>query len=140
MATLYSVNKTIERSITPSTVLSPGLSGGRVKCFVDTYVGLGTESSGDVIQFGPELPVGATVLGGTITCDTIGGTPDLGDGVDADAYVDEAADNAVTSAFTDVITSVGKTITATTQQVSLTLDAAVTLAGVITVCLFYTVE
>ena len=139
MATLYSVNKTIERSITPATILSPGLSGGNVRCFVDTYVGLGTEAGADVIQFGPALPVGATILWGSITCDTIGGTPDLGDGVDADCYVDEAADNAVTM-FNDVITGIGKTIAATTKQVSLTLDAAVTLAGVITVVVFYTVE
>ena len=139
MATLYSVNKTIERSITPSTILSPGLSGGNVRCFVDTYVGLGTESAADVIQFGPALPVGATILWGSITLNTCGGTPDLGDGVDADAYVDEASDNAVTM-FNDVLTGIGKTIAATTKQVSLTLDAAVTLAGVITVVCFYTVE
>lgn len=139
MATLYSVNKTIERSITPATILSPGLSGGNVRCFVDTYVGLGTESAADVIQFGPELPVGATILWGSITCNAMGGTPDLGDGVDVDAYVDEASDNAVTM-FNDVITGIGKTIAATTKQVSLTLDAAVTLAGVITVVCFYTVE
>ena len=139
MATLYSVNKTIERSITPATILSPGLSGGNVRCFVDTYVGLGTEANLDVIQFGLALPVGATILWGSITQTACGGTPDLGDGVDADAYIDEAGDNAVTM-FNDVITGIGKTIAATTKQVTLTLDAAVTLAGVITVVVFYTVE
>ncbi len=144
MATLYSVNKTIERTITPATILDPGVSGGNVRCFVDTYVGLGTEAAADVIQFGPALPVGAHILWYSITLNTVGGTPDLGDAEDTDRYIDEAADNAVTFA-NDVITGIGyevdmTTVTTPDNQVILTLDAAVTLAGVITVVMFYTVE
>ena len=140
MATLYAANKTIERSITPSTILSPGTFGGNVRCFKDTYTGLGTESSGDVIQFGPQLPVGAKILWGVINCVAMGGTPDLGDADDVDRYVDEAADNTATP-FTDVLTGLGYEIDGDDdQQLQLTLDAAVTAAGTITVIVFYTVE
>jgi len=143
MATLYSANKTIERSITPATILDPGVSGGNVRCFVDTYVGLGTESAADVIQFGPTLPTGAHVLFGWVSQDTTGNTPDLGDLEDTDRYCDEAVDNTVT-AF-NVKNAAGYEVdmtTATTpdNQMLITLDAAVTLAGVITVVVFYTVE
>ena len=144
MATLKAVNKTIIDAITPATVLDPGKQGGNVRCFVDTYVGLGTESSGDVIEFGADLPVGAKVLWGWIELAAVGGTPDLGDTEDTDRYVDEASDNAVTM-FNDTITGLNYEVDMTTaatpdSQVIVTLDAAVTAAGVITVCLFYTVE
>ena len=140
MATLYAANKTIERSITPSTILSPGTFGGTVRCFIDTYTGLGTESASDVIQFGPQLPVGAKILWGVINCVSMGGTPDLGDADDVDRYVDEAADNTATP-FTDVLTGLGYEIDGDDdQQLQLTLDAAVTAAGTITVIVFYTVE
>jgi len=140
MATLYGVNATKIADPTAANRINPGGSAfGNVHCFTDTYVGLGTEANLDVIKMGPVLPVGAKILWYSITCDTIGGTPDLGDGVDVDAYIDEAADNAVTLA-SDVITGIGKTITATTQQATVTLDAAVTLAGVITVSMIYTAD
>ena len=144
MATLKAVNKTIIDAITPATILDPGKQGGNVRCFVDTYVGLGTEAAADVIEFGADLPVGAKILWGWIELAAVGGTPDLGDAEDADRYVDEASDNAVTM-FNDTITGlnyeIDNSVAATPDsQLIVTLDAAVTLAGVITVCIFYTVE
>lgn len=145
MATLYSTNKTIERSITPSTILDPGVSGGNVRCFIDTYVGLGTEASGDVIQIGPVLPVGARILWGYVTTTNIGGTPDLGDYEDTDRYLDEITDTSTTTMFNDVITGAGYKVDMTTastpdNQMIITLDAAVTAAGIIKLVVFYTVE
>lgn len=144
MATLKGVNKTIIDSITPSTILDPGKQGGNVRCMIDTYVGLATESSGDVIEMGADLPVGAKILWGWIELAAVGGTPDLGDYEDTDRYVDEASDNAVTM-FNDVITGLNYEVDMTTastpdSQLIVTLDATVTQAGVITVCVFYTVE
>lgn len=144
MATLYGVNATKIAAMKPSNVLTPGECGGKVRCFIDTYVGLGTESAADVIKMGPELPVGAKILWGYIQCVAMGGTPDLGDAEDVDRYVDEAADNTATP-FTDVLTGLNYEVDMTDtdnpdNQVLVTLDTAVTLAGVITVVVFYTVE
>ena len=139
MATYNGVNAAKIAAITPSTILSPGLQGGNVRVLTDTYVGLGTESATETIALGGALPVGATILWGSLTCDTTGNTPDLGDGVTADLYIDEATDNAVTM-FNDTVNGIGSTIASTTTQFTLTLDAAVTAAGVITLVVFYTVE
>lgn len=144
MSTLYSSHKTIERSITPATVLEPGVSGGNVRCFVDHYTGLGTESAADVIQFGPALPKGAHILYVALQQVATGNTPDVGDLEDTDRYLDEAGDNA-TTATGDVATGVGYEVDMTTaatpdNQIIVTLDAAVTLAGVMTLVCMYTVE
>lgn len=144
MATLKGVNKTKIDAMKPSNILSPGEISGKVRCAIDTYVGLATEASGDVIEMCADLPVGAKIVWGWIECAAIGGTPDLGDYEDTDRYVDEAVDNAVTM-FNDTITGLNYEVDMTTaatpdSQLIVTLDAAVTLAGVITVCVFYTVE
>lgn len=144
MSTLYGVNKTKIDAMKPSNTLSPGEMGGKVRCMIDTYVGLGTEQAADVIEMCAELPVGAKILWGWIELAVVGGTPDLGDYEDTDRYVDEASDNAVTM-FNDTITGLNYEVDMTTastpdNQLIVTLDAAVTLAGVITVCVFYTVE
>ena len=144
MATLYGVNKTKINAMKPSNILSAGEMGGKVRCMIDTYVGLGTESNADVIEMCAELPVGAKIIWGWIECDGIGGTPDLGDAEDPDRYVDEATDNAVTM-FNDTITGLNYEVDMTDEdnpdnQLIVTLDAAVTLNGVITVCVLYTVE
>lgn len=144
MATLYGVNKTKIDAMSPSNLLSAGEQTGKVRCIIDTYVGLATESAADVIEMCQELPKGAKIVWGWIECAAIGGTPDLGDYEDTDRYVDEAADNAVTM-FNDTVTGLNYEVdmtTATTpdNQIIVTLDATVTLAGVITVCVFYTVE
>ena len=140
MATYNGVNAAKIADPSASNIIDPGGAiHGNVHCWTDTYVGLGTEANLETIAMGPEMPVGAKILWYSITCNAIGGTPDLGDGVDVDAYIDEATDNAVTMA-NDVITGIGKEITATTQQATVTLDALVTAAGVITVSMMYTAD
>jgi len=144
MATLYGENATKIAAITPATVLDPGLAGGNVRCFVDTYTGLGTESASDVIKMGPVLPKGARVLFVICQCDTMGGTPDVGDAEDPDRYIDEASDNAVTMS-NDVLTGTGYEVDMTTastpdNQILVTVDGAVTASGTITIVCFYTVE
>jgi len=144
MATLYGVNKTKIDAMKPSDILDAGTCGGKVRCFIDTYVGLGTESSGDVIEMGPELPEGARILDVKVELAAVGGTPDVGDYEDTDRYIDEAADNAVTMT-NDTITGLNYEVDMTTastpdNQIIVTLDAAVTLAGVITLVVMYVVE
>ena len=145
MATLYSANKTIERSITPATILDPGVSGGNVRTFVDTYVGLGTESASDVIEFGPELPVGARILSLSFQQVACGGTPDVGDAENTDRYIDEATDNAIELLGLTAVVGLGYEVDMTTaatpdNQIIVTLDAAVTLNGVMTMVCTYVVE
>lgn len=144
MATLYGVNKTKMLDPKAANILDGGLAGGKVHCFVDTYTGLGTESAADVIEMGPELPVGARVLYVAISQDTCGGTPDVGDYEDTDRYIDEATDNACLDT-TDTKTGIGYEVDMTTastpdNQIIVTLDAAVTLNGVIKVVCLYTTD
>ncbi len=69
-ATLYGTNKTKARLGTSagSNILAMGLYGGKVRCMVDTYTILGTESDGDTIEMGDRLPRGAHVLEQTLSC------------------------------------------------------------------------
>jgi len=149
MATLYSVNKTKELALKPSNIVDAGLAGGKVRCWVDTYVGLGTESASDIIEFGPAMPVGTRVLGVIAQANGIGGTPDVGDYEDIDRYHNEVQDNDFNfnygtqagAGYEIDETYTGKTVgSGTDTQIIATLDAAVTSAGVLTIICFYTVE
>lgn len=143
MATLYGANKTKIDAMKPSNILDPGLMGGKVRCMVDTYTGLGTESAGDVIEMGSKLPVGARVLDVVVVLNGTGNTPDIGDYEDTDRYIDEATDDAVTrlSNVAGAAYEIDETDADNLDsQIVVTLDAAVTLNGVITVIVFYAVE
>jgi len=145
---LKAANKTIIDNITPSTILSPGLAGGQVKCFTDTYTGLATESANDTIEFGPDLPKGATILGMWVRNNTTGNTLHIGDAEDPNRYGDTIADTATTDSLTDVyLTGLGYTITDLPgvspydSQILVTiLTGAVTAAGTITLVVLYTIE
>ena len=144
MATLYGANATKIAAMKPSSILDPGLAGGKVRCFVDTYTGLATEAAADVILMGPVLPKGARVLFVALQQVATGNTPDVGDAEDTDRYLDEAGDNATTLTG-DVATGVGYEVDMTTaatpdNQIIITLDAAVTLAGKMTLVVMYVVE
>ena len=147
MATLQGANKTIIDAITPSTILAPGNAGGRVRCMIDRYVGLGTESASDTIEMCADLPVGATILGMTIRVNACGGTFDVGDAQDIDRYAAAAADNTVTT-LTDVYaTGLGYIITDKAgvspydSQIILTVNTgAVTAAGTIDLVVLYTID
>lgn len=134
------VNKTIIDSITPSTVLDPGLAGGQVKCFVDYYTGT-TAEAGDTltVEMGPELPVGAKILSVGIDCPATGITIDVGDADDTDRYISAAA--ASTCSYCDNVTAaLGYEIDGDDdQQILLTLSAACAAVEVKLVVM-YTVE
>ena len=143
MATYNGVNAAIIAAITPSTVLSPGLAGGNVRCFIDTYTGLGTESASETIAMGPKLPIGAKVLHMVLTQTATGNTPDVGDAESSERYISEAADNAVhvSDAITGGAYEIDETDADNTdRQILVLLDAAVTAAGTIKLVVFYTVE
>jgi hypothetical protein len=145
MAYGKSTNKTIEDSITPSTVLSPGLSGGNVRCFVDTYVGTGLEAGDTLtVEIGPTLPVGARVLWVSIMTGANGTTVHVGDAEDTDRYLNAAAASTITSTG-DVATGLGYEVDMTTaatpdNQILLTWAAAPTAATSQTLVVLYTVE
>jgi hypothetical protein len=138
------VNKTIIDSITPSTVLDPGLAGGQVKCFVDYYTGTGAEAGDTLtVEMGPELPVGAKILSVGIDCPATGITIDVGDAEDTDRYISAAA--ASQCSYCDNVTAaLGYEIdmtTATTpdNQILMTLSGACN-AVVVRLVVMYTVE
>jgi hypothetical protein len=138
------VNKTIIDSITPSTVLDPGLAGGQVKCFVDTYTGT-TAETGDTltVEMGPELPVGAKVLHVAIECPATGITIDVGDAEDTDRYISAAAASAQSQNDT-IVGGLGYEVDMTTastpdNQILMTLSGSCAAVEVRLVVM-YTVE
>ena len=145
MATLYGANATKINAMSPSNILSAGEIGGKVRCLIDVYTGLATESAGDVIEMGATLPKGAKILWGYVQCKAIGGTPDVGDYEDTDRYIDEAADNAVTM-LNDTVTGCNYEVdmtTATTpdnQIIATAGTGTVTTGTIISIAVFYTVE
>jgi len=145
MSTLYGVNATKINAMKPTNILDPGSTGGKVRCFIDTYVGLATESAADVIEMGPELPKGARILSLSFQQVGCGGTPDVGDYEDTDRYINEATDSAVETLGLTAVVGLGYEVDMTTastpdNQIIVTLDAAVTLAGVMTLVVTYVVE
>ena len=147
MATLQAAFKTIIDAIAPADVLAKGKIGGNVRCLVDTYTGLGTESANDTIEFGDDLPKGATILSVSVRQVATGTTVHVGDAEDPNRYIDTAADDAVTLHNDVYLTGIGYEITdlpATSpfdNQILVTvLTGAVTAAGVITLVILYTIE
>jgi len=134
------VNKTIIDSITPSTILDPGLAGGQVKCFVDYYTGT-TAEAGDTltVEMGPELPVGAKILSVGIDCPATGITIDVGDADDTDRYISAAAASQC-SYCDNVLAALGYKIDGDDdQQVLMTMSGACA-AVVVKLVVTYTVE
>ena len=147
MATLQGANKTIIDAITPSTVLGKGNVGGNVRCMVDTYTGLGTESADDLIEMGTDLPKGAIILNVILRVNTAGGTFDVGDAEDENRYMEAAADNTVTLSNDVYLTGVGYEITDLPDtspfdsQILVKVNTgAVTSAGTITLIVLYAIE
>ena len=137
-------NRTIADSITPATVLDPGVWGGNVRCIIDTYTGT-TAEVGDTltVEMGPELPVGARVLWVSMMCGATGVTADVGDAEDTDRYLAAAAASAITSTG-DVATGLAYEIDMTTaatpdNQILVTWSAACAAVSN-TLVVLYTVE
>ena len=148
MSTLQAASKTKIDAITPSTIIDRGEGiRGQVKCMTDRYVGLGTESANDTIEFGDDLPKGAKILNVIIRINTCGTTAHVGDAEDPNRYMDTAADNTVTLSNDVYLTGVGYQITDLPgvspydSQILVTiLTGAVTAAGTIDLIVLYTTE
>ncbi len=89
MPTFKGTNKTIADAITPATILKPGLIGGNVRCMVDDYTVVGTEVTGDLIEMGHDLPVGAKILEVLLQTSALGSgvTLNVGDAEDDNRYI-----------------------------------------------------
>ena len=80
MATFYSVNTTANLSGTtssggiagaPQQTRSP-MAGAKLQAMIDSYVGLGTETTGAVIEFWPQVPVTARITSLLVKWDALG--------------------------------------------------------------------
>ena len=137
-------NRTIIDAITPSTILSPGLAGGVVRCMVDTYTGTAAEAGATLtVKVGGTLPTGAHVLGVTFQANANGITVDVGDAEDTDRYISAAAEKTV-SYCDNVLGAIPYEVDMTTastpdNQILLTLSGACAAAqqGIV---IFYTID
>lgn len=89
MATVFGVNRTIYNDPKQSDIVDSAINGGSIKYFYDTYVCAALPAS-DIIKVGPKLPAGSTVIDVIVQFDDLGTgtTLDVGDGHDADRYLD----------------------------------------------------
>ena len=145
MATVKGANRTIMDSITPSTVLDPGLAGGIVRCMVDTYTADATEGAGTVIEMGGDLPKGARILDIIVTNPDGSATMKVGDVADDDRY--EASVAAGATEHLSVAGGLGYEIltlpsdTTPTNQILITTIGDTLDTGLVTRCvILYTIE
>jgi len=144
MATFKGVNKTIIDSITPATILCPGLQGGNVRVMLDYYTALGTEVATDTIEMCDELPIGAKIVEVIIENNDATTVLDVGDAEVNNRYINDATVAAITriNVLTGLYYTVDMTTAATPDnQILLTVRTATLTAGsVIGLAVFYTVE
>jgi len=139
-------NKTIIDSITPSTVLDPGVAGGRVRCMLDDYTGTGAEVLTTLtVKMGGALPLNARIVGVTIDCGALGGghTINVGDAESTGRYISAAA--ASTCTYMNVNAGLNYKVDMTTaatpdNQILLTLSGTVALAAKVYLAVFYTID
>lgn len=126
-----------------------GVEDGRVKCKVDTYTGLGTETAGKVIAMGGVLPNGAMVLGITVTLSTTVSnlTIAIGDYANTTRYFAAAALATQAAIRADlnlgyrVATAANLTAITSDNQILLTTAGATLSAGAILTCIvLYTLD
>jgi hypothetical protein len=89
MATVYGVNATLKNTGAVNTI-DPQEQGGVVKCLVDSRTLLGTETTGDIIEWGGfDIPAGARIVGWMVDCAALGGscTLTLGTVEDTDEFL-----------------------------------------------------
>lgn len=87
--TFYGVNKTLKNTGTVNTI-EPEMQGGVVRCLYDSYVTVGTETTGDLIELGGLLlPAEARIVGWMVDCGALGGscTLTLGTKADTDEFL-----------------------------------------------------
>jgi hypothetical protein len=144
MANGKGTNKTIIDSITPSTILDPGVMGGVVRCMTDDYTGTAAEAGTELtVKMCNTLPTNCRVVGVTIDCPATGITIDVGDAEDTDRYISAAA--ASTVSYCDNVTAainykVDMTTAATPDnQILMTLSAACNAVKV-QLAVFYVID
>lgn len=146
MATVKGVNRTIADATGVAHTLKPGKFAGHVSVMVDTYEAAALPS-GDIIELGGDLPVGAQVLGGILYYDALGASTTLKVG-DAESTGRYLAATATSTAGATVLNladgvefEVTEVPTATTphSQVLVELGGAAA-TGTIKLVLFYTNE
>lgn len=138
MATIKGANRTIADAITPSTILSPGLAGGKVRCMIDTFTGTAAIAT-NTIAMGGTLPVGATVID-VIVDNPHASTFTVGDVDSASRY--NASVAATSLEHIDAAGGINYIVDGDDdQQVTLTVVGAAMTAGLtLTVAILYTIE
>lgn len=72
--TFYGVNKTLYNTGSVNTI-EPELQGGKVRCLIDSYTFINTETATDIIRLGGHLlPAEARIVGWTIDHGAVGGS------------------------------------------------------------------
>jgi len=138
MGTVKGVNRTV-MDTEPRVKLTPGFVDGRVKTFQDTYEAL-TLAINDVIEMGPDLPVGARILEVILHSDDLTNTAKLsvGDTISPARYI-SATDHGSAEKVTKLNAIGGRNyaITSTTQQITITNTNGIA-TGTIKLTVFYT--
>lgn len=77
MATYKGVNRTLKDTPNIASRMAPGLFDGRVKIMYDSYEADGGETTPDIIEMGPKLPIGAKIIDVILDTDALGGNATL---------------------------------------------------------------
>ena len=77
MPTFKGVNRTLQDTPNISNRMEPGLFDGRVKIMYDSYEADGGETTPDIIEMGPKLPIGAKIIDVILDTDALGGNATL---------------------------------------------------------------
>jgi len=139
MSTVYGVNRTLKNTGTVNTI-EPEMQGGVVKCAYDSYVTVGTETTGDLIELmGLEIPAEARIVGWVVDCGSLGGSCTLTLGTEADTDEFLTATNFGSAAIKSmqggdgIASSLGFEIASGTGQTIQMLVGGGTLASSITI-------
>lgn len=137
MATYDGVNHAKSDDPKSSNILAPGTFGGKVHCFIDSYEALST-AEGSVLRMGPELPVGAMVIGVTLSFDALGTSVTLavGDASSSGRYVAAAAAASAGTLTAMLVNGIEYQVTSTTNQILVT-NAGAEMTGTIKIVVFY---
>ena len=126
-----------------------GVVDGRVKCMIDSYTALGTETAGKVIAMGPVLPTGANVLAIILTASVSKGslTMSIGDYASPTRYKSATTDVATAGTYFYggkgyvIGTAANATVITSDNQILLTTaGATLDAATVYTVIVLYTLD
>ena len=135
--TFYGVNATLKNTGTVNTI-EPEMVGGGVRCLYDSYVTVGTETTGDLIEMGGlKIPAEARIIGWVLDCGALGGSCTLTLGTEADTDEFMTATNLGSAAVKSlsggdgIASSLGFEIASGTgQQVQLLVGAGTLAASI----------